>query len=424
MKPRNQLERKVERWSKQLPPLTLKDHEKAVSQCFTPTAYVKYRTRHFCNMCGHVWEQKVSKQLTTVCPHCGKTLSIEKTRKRKFEEKEFFSVVRVSHGVQCCQVISLKRYYEYGGEIHTYLMPALENWITADDKRVVIARNTLPFSYYMKDPYNYFTEMRIKWPRKNWENYILYTSVNIVKSVLPIFKKHGFSGDFHGFTPAFFFHNILYLPHFETLVKANFWQFAVDMYDSYLLDRYWPQIKICIRHKYEPSDVKIWKDVISNLEELDMDTHNPKYICPDDLLAWHNVLLAKLSKKRTQDEEKKMRFDSYKFNKEKKRYFGVAIFGDNLRIDVLSSIASYYEEAEAMHHCVYRNKYYNKKDSLCLSAKDKSGNRLATIELSLKDFSVLQCRGAYNSVPNRREEIVGLLNKHIKDFRKAQRLAV
>ena len=41
----------------------------------------------------------------------------------------------------------------------------------------------------------------------------------------------------------------------------------------------------------------------------------------------------------------------------------------NIVICPLESITQFYQEGKAMHHCVYKLGYYNRPDSLILSAK-------------------------------------------------------
>ena len=74
-----------------------------------------------------------------------------------------------------------------------------------------------------------------------------------------------------------------------------------------------------------------------------------------------------------------------------------------------------------MHHCVYSNNYYSKKDTCIISARSK-GKRLATIELNLKSMKIMQCRGVCNAKPERDEEIRLLLQNNLSIFRKAKTL--
>jgi hypothetical protein len=64
-----------------------------------------------------------------------------------------------------------------------------------------------------------------------------------------------------------------------------------------------------------------------------------------------------------------------------------------------------------------------KERSICLTARDAQGNRLATIEFDLKTLQVLQCRAEHNNTPERYAELVQLMedNKHL--FINAQKKA-
>jgi len=65
--------------------------------------------------------------------------------------------------------------------------------------------------------------------------------------------------------------------------------------------------------------------------------------------------------------------------------------------------------------------YYQKRDSLILSARNKvDGQRVETVELNLKTFAVMQSRGVQNSVTPYHNEIVGLVNQNIGLFKQAK----
>ena len=77
------------------------------------------------------------------------------------------------------------------------------------------------------------------------------------------------------------------------------------------------------------------------------------------------------------------------------------------------------EEGEAMHHCVYKMGYYKKENSLILSAKDKKGKRIETIEIDLKTFKVVQSRSVNNGNSSQHEEIIRLCNNNMNLIQKA-----
>ena len=74
-------------------------------------------------------------------------------------------------------------------------------------------------------------------------------------------------------------------------------------------------------------------------------------------------------------------------------------------------------EGNAMHHCVFACGYYDKDSSLILSAKDRAGNRVETIEVSLKTYQVLQSRGVCNSNTQYHDKIIQLVNDNMNLIR-------
>jgi len=69
-----------------------------------------------------------------------------------------------------------------------------------------------------------------------------------------------------------------------------------------------------------------------------------------------------------------------------------------------------------MHHCVFTNGYYKKKDSLILSAR--VGQRhVETIEINLKTLAIVQSRGVCNQNTEYHERIIGLVKKNINLIR-------
>lgn len=86
-------------------------------------------------------------------------------------------------------------------------------------------------------------------------------------------------------------------------------------------------------------------------------------------------------------------------------------------ISVLQNVEDFYEEGKAMHHCVYSNEYYNRDNSLILSARI-DGKRVETIEVNLENLSIIQSRGACNQDTEYHDRIVSLVNKNMKLIRK------
>lgn len=81
--------------------------------------------------------------------------------------------------------------------------------------------------------------------------------------------------------------------------------------------------------------------------------------------------------------------------KEKSKFFDLKLSDGKIVVIPLKNLEEFQQEGEIMHHCVFSNEYYKKKDSLILSARIGK-KHIETIEVNLKTFSIVQSRGACN----------------------------
>ena len=167
----------------------------------------------------------------------------------------------------------------------------------------------------------------------------------------------------------------------------------------------------------------MWTDYIDLLEYFHLDTHNPHYVCPKNLKAAHDSIHKRKEKAEARRKAENERKNAIKWEAEYKAtkgmYFGICFGNEDIQIAVITSVADMAEEGAFMHHCVYSNRYFDREDSLILSARDKDGNRIETIELNLKTFEVVQSCGKCNSTTEYHDQILSLVKENIGLFRKA-----
>ncbi len=185
--------------------------------------------------------------------------------------------------------------------------------------------------------------------------------------------------------------------------------------------------KVANRHGYNfGADCSKWVDYVNLQRKLGRDCHNPHYLCPDDINeAYHRAVdeydrrFRAAEYKARKEEEMRQFEEAMKYNdryvKEHRRWLAVMIVGNGMTIQPLKSVNEFYEEGNAMHHCVFKAGYYKMKDKLILSARDSEGRRIATIDYDLKKREVMQCRAACNGQPERYEEICNLVNKNFNE---------
>ena len=101
-------------------------------------------------------------------------------------------------------------------------------------------------------------------------------------------------------------------------------------------------------------------------------------------------------------------------------FFGLAFTDSLICVKVIESVEEMAEEGRTMHHCV--GGYHKRKDSLILSATI-DGKRIETIEVSLKTFEVVQCRGVCNENSEYHDRIIALVNKNANLIRQRMKAA-
>lgn len=211
----------------------------------------------------------------------------------------------------------------------------------------------------------------------------------------------------------------------ETLMKAgNHRAVKYFLSNKSMLDKCWNSHKIAMRNGYQIKDYGLWCDLIKLLDKAGKDTRNAKYICPVNLKVAHDLWLDKVTsadeKRRKSEELAKAKKEEKRFYQTKSCFFGIVIRDKDIEVSVLDSIEAYQNEGEAMHHCVFKCNYYSREDSLILSAHDKDGNRIETVEFSLTENKVIQSRGVCNTNTELHDRIVKLVNANAHRFIKAR----
>ena len=213
----------------------------------------------------------------------------------------------------------------------------------------------------------------------------------------------------------------------ETLLKIK--QLNLLRYFCYhgerLNDEVWHAIRIALRHGYhwdDKQEISDWLDMIKDLEFLGLDTRNPHYICPANLDDAHQNWLTKANLKRFLDREKeKIAAYEPKFKAERERFFDMILKSDNITVQVIPTAMGIAEEGAHMCHCV--GGYYNRSNSLILSARI-DGKRMETVEVNLTHYTVVQSRGLQNKETPYHEQIVELVRLNMDEIFRRNRKAV
>lgn len=414
MKPRNKFQEQVAANIHALRPLTQAQRQWGYDHSLYKYAYRRPNGKTICMECGHTFETKAGKK-QCVCPHCRKLLKVEDTAKRTLHREGYFCVASTRKGMQVLRYFKIHSYSKIGQPTRNNYYQVMQRWINEKGKTAITALPRAMFSYYT-DSWNYNADIELRKYCSALE-YVDGCPTYPHISTIPAVRRNGFKGSLHHIAPASLFESLLTNPKVETLFKAG--QYALAKHFAYSrrdkADNYWAAVKIAIRNNYVVSDASIWCDYIDTLSYMGKDIHNAKFVCPKDLKAEHDRWMEKrekkLEEKRIREQIEKARENEEKFRELKSKFFGIRFTDGLICVHVLESVEEYLQEGEHMHHCVFSNKYYLKKDSLILSATI-DGKRVETIEVSLKTMKILQCYGACNKFTEHHAHIIDLVNKN------------
>lgn len=398
----------------------------AVKRCIVHPAFRTPSNIITCGDCGHQFTRKGELGFIT-CPHCRGILSVENTLKRKFERASYFSTLEVVDGLQVQRVYRLNVSFMKGRALTVEYAEVCRLWLDGKGRSALTSKRRSP-GYYL-DSFSWSSKIEL---RSMSETHIVISDCYVFPryKVIPELKRNGFDKrilevDCHTYL---YMKGLLRDPRIETLMKAGYIQLVKYFINNPTqLEKSWPSLKIAIRNNYIPSDMATWCDLLRLLEKYGRDIRSTKYICPDDLKGAHDYWFSKVTKleekRRKQEELERALKREAEFYATKSIYFGIVFSDSEIEVSVLDSIEAYKEEGDAMHHCVFRSSYFDRPDSIILSAHDKNGNRIETVEFSITRSKVIQCHGPHNQDSDYHERIINLVNSNAYRFIEAKERA-
>lgn len=397
------------------------------------TDYVTYtgfatKKRAVCMQCGESFSTELVSRKRAVCPHCSTKLKVEVSRKTTEKQAFYTAYAQTYCDYQVIRYFIHYCYFRAGNQAKIGSWEIMQLWVKEDGKCEIVGLDHRLNNYcdawtgdweIRKEQryYGYYNGSKYDiWPDK-------YHPESKFKE---IYTKYGINANLDGLTFLKAIQEIPRNPRLETLLKCKQYQLLNLFRGLTITNDYWSAIKICIRNRYKVKDAQMWVDYVDLLRYVNKDIHNAKYVCPANLRKEHDRLVKKkrdiqrkqaAERKRQQVQEWEEQFKALKGN-----LIGIVFQEDNLTIKTLDSVQEYLEEGDALHHCIFTNEYFLRKESICLSARMK-GEPLETIELSLKDMKIVQCHGKFNQPSKHHDKIIEAVNKNASIFRKLKRRA-
>lgn len=425
MIPKTNIEKEISNLSSTLKPVTAQMHLWAEKSIFLKWGVLS-RGKFHCLECTHSWKletQNKSCEKYIKCTACQGKLKMQGCNQVHFREIEYSAVLYLCAGYQVVRIICSHKHMKKNFVPTYFHSEVMQHWINAKGEVRTLSRSTNVFSN-VYDAWKYYSPLEIR--PKNFECTPKYR-INPFKvyphgKVLPLLKRNGFKKSFYNIAPQILFTSLLKDPITETLLKSAhtcLLSYYLTSHEQHIREN-WQAVKTVLKCHYKIEDYKIWEDYISLLRWFKKDLSSQLWVCPENLNEVHDRLVQKKRELQRKKYLLKMRSEIQQaqglYNDEKKQFFGLAFTDGNLSITVLEQVQDFLEEGDILHHCIFTNEYYKKKDSLILSAK-VDDNPVETAEISLSRMEILQCRGLKNKPTKYHGQIVKLLSENLNQIK-------
>lgn len=416
MRPRNLREKHIVELNGRLRPLTTPQKEWALNATIKHYGYRLKSGMCTCMKCGHEWLE--TRNGMWLCPECGTQIEIKDTKERVIRDKSYFNVITTMEDYQVVRMFLMIVEMRKGMKAKPAYLEIGSYWIDPKGKTTVVGLQRTLGPYI--DSFAFGSPLEIRRDNEAFQRISdewVYPRIRVTDTI----KRNGFKGSCQHIHPVTLFQELLTNPKAETLMKAN----EIELL-RYLcarptckadIDTYWNTIKIANRNGYKVKDSQMWIDYIKMLERCGKDIQSPKYVCPSNLQEAHDEYVEKVNRLRRKEQQEKERQqaieDRARFEELKSRYFGLAMTDGEIEIHSIDSIDDYYKIGEKNHICCGTAKYFLKEKTLTLTAY--IGNKqIATVEISLDDFRIIQCRAFANGICEYREQIADIINANKK----------
>lgn len=413
MKPRNKKQQHIVELSGRLRPLTTPQMNWALNSTIKHYGYRLKSGMCTCMKCGHEWME--NRNGMCLCPQCGTQIEIKDTKERVIRDKSYFNIITTIEEYQVVRMFLMIVEMRKGMKAKPAYLEIGQYFIDPKGNKTIVGLQRT-IGYYV-DSFAFGSPLEIRGDNEAYNHIAdqwVYPRIKVTDTI----KRNGFKNSCHHIHPVTLFQQLLSNPKAETLMKAN----EIELL-RYLchhpadVDRYWNTIKIAKRNGYKFTDIRMWFDYIKMLERMGRDLNSPSLTKPKDLKTAHDIYVAKVNRQRIKEQRKKecqqAIEDKAKFEELKSRYFGMAMTDGEIEIHSIDTIDDYYKIGEKQSICCGTAKYFLKENTLTLTAYigDK---QIATIEISLDDYHIIQCRAFANGICEYTEQIAGIINANKK----------
>ena len=290
MRARNKREKEVVALSKKLPGLTPAMRDWIRDKVVDRRIYTSGKAC-WCSRCGKDWKGAIEGD-TATCPHCGAIGKVERSRKTTGEGMEYVQAIQTFRGWQVIRYTAIEWHFRKGCEVRIYDREVMQKWCQPGRPTVTLGAGLACYPWNCKIPYSLYGFLSVKegWYYHEWMEVKIYPRI----SLLPVYRKNiVVKRDFLAFDAEKLLANIFSCPYLETLFKAGKSAQLKELVKlSHLFSKYWPSVRVAVRHGYEPEDWVSYFDYLRMLGFLRYDMRSPRYVAPPDWQEIHGLVMA------------------------------------------------------------------------------------------------------------------------------------
>jgi hypothetical protein len=382
-----------------------------------------YKEHVRCLHCGAMLKMDPGSAKGKVCSRCGnrfkEDLYMPKSRKLDL----WLLSIEVHFGYQVFRKFVVTRYFGKDGIDFEDVTEVNQNWMRKDGEITSICRKLNYMNW--NQTYVLYSDMEVRGSYGQHNNW--YYDILPGMRHIPEIRDMLWSQELRrkcNMTMIEYASSILKSRYAETIFKILGREAYITYMTRPIHEHCW---RLALRYLWKPGNWSDWEDHIRNLEYLGLDTHNPKMVVPENFDAEHTRINILVNKKREKERERRRREDALRrirqAEKDKASYINrlqellpLIFKDDSLTYSVIQSPADMVIEGDEMQHCV--GGYYDKKDSLIMSCRDQHDKRVETIEVSLREYKVLQSRGKCNIHTKWHNQILSTMERNMDLIRK------
>lgn len=402
-----------------LKPLTKEQKEEA-KRTHAKYFSTSYKTKIFCLETGKEYKgntEEAKRKGKFTCPKTGNLLNYATWYNQGgYVSKNYFGVVDRAGDYQVIRLFFSEKHMKKGEKATYTLKEVINHFVGIDGKMYTLLHKKQMMTYNLDAWVRSESDLKLR--NSKWtENYQRFypRGYSKAKRIHPFFKRNGFKGGFHGVCPNQLLMELATNSKIETLWKAKFYN-LVDKHISGAvnINKYWDSLRIVIRNDYRPKDMGLWFDYIDLIKEQGKDIKNAHYVCPENLKEVHDIAVKKA------EIGKNLIGANLQYIKDKAEYFDLAFVKGGLRVEPLKSVHDFCVNGKALNHCVFKNKYYQKKENLILQAT-VDGEIVETININLRTMEIIEVRGYDNDPSKYNSKVYDLVRQNLK---KVQEIAL